>query len=204
MHKRYLLGSYRLFFGLLGLAAVIVQLSHQIPKGSYVLTNFFSFFTIESNIMAFCLLVGTGLLTLRNKSTDSLVGVRGAITLYMVITGIIYTLLLSGLQQSLQTTIPWVNTVVHYILPVVVLLDWLVDKPRITLPFKRALLWILFPVAYLVYSLIRGHATGWYPYPFLNVGQHGYLQVVVTSAIIAVFGIGLTALLVWTSRLRHI
>jgi hypothetical protein len=205
MHKRYFLGGYRLLFGLLALAAVVVQLSHQIPKGSAVLINFFSFFTIESNILAIGLFLVLGIATLRGTSVRPVSpSIRGAITLYMSITGIIYVLLLSGLDESLQTTIPWVNTVVHYIMPAVVVADWFIDLPRKGISFTRAIIWLSFPLAYLAYSLIRGHATGWYPYPFLNVGHHGYLQVLTTCAIITAGFCGLAWLLARTSRLRHI
>jgi hypothetical protein len=207
MRKRYLLGSYRLFFGLLALTAVIVQLAHQIPDGTaFTITNFFSFFTIESNLLAIGLFLVLGMASIRGKSTDNMIFFRGAVTLYMLITGIIYGLLLSGLQSHLQTTIPWVNTVVHYLMPVIVLGDWLIDLPRTPygVSFKKGLLWLGFPFAYLTYGLIRGHVTNWYPYPFLNVDKHGYLEVGITCVIISLTAIGLIWILARLSRLRHI
>jgi hypothetical protein len=203
MHKRYLLGGYRLFFGLVALAAVAVQLAHQLPKGSTIIVNFFSFFTIESNLLAIGLLLFLGFRALQGKSANSITALRGAITLYMLITGIIYTLLLSGLQKELQTTIPWVNTVVHYIMPIVVLVDWFVDLPRRGVSFTKALAWLVFPFAYLAYSLVRGHSTGWYPYPFLNAEKHGYLQVSITCAVVAAAFAGFTWALARTSRIKH-
>jgi hypothetical protein len=38
-----------------------------------------------------------------------------------------------------------------------------------------------------VYTLIRGHYTNWYPYPFFNPNLSSYMQVLLTSAVIAVF-----------------
>lgn len=199
MRKRYLLGSYRLFFGLLTLAAVIVQLSHQIPHGSQTVTNFFSFFTIQSNVLAVGLFLVSGIATLRGRGTERLNFIRGGVTLYMLITGIVYALLLSGLQRELQTTIPWVNTVVHYLMPVVILFDWIIAPAR-AISFKKALLWLVFPFAYLGYSLIRGYFINWYPYPFLNVHQHGYLRVVATCVVITLAATGLVSLLTWYTR----
>ncbi|MBI5906876.1 Pr6Pr family membrane protein [Candidatus Saccharibacteria bacterium] len=195
MHKRYLVAGYRLFFAALTFVAVITQFLniHQRPNFSEL--NFFSFFTIESNIFAAAIFALTGLVLLVNKKDDKWVMLRGAATLYMVITGIVYVLLLSGLEESLQTTLPWVNTVLHYLMPAVVLADWLVAPANRHINFKKALVWLGFPVAYVIYSLIRGPVANWYPYPFLNPTEHGYLSVGITSAAIALFALGITWLL---------
>ncbi|MFZ5976285.1 MULTISPECIES: Pr6Pr family membrane protein [unclassified Hydrotalea] len=33
--------------------------------------------------------------------------------------------------------------------------------------------WLIYPLLYLVYILIRGSFSGFYPYPFVNVLQIG-------------------------------
>ena len=43
----------------------------------------------------------------------------------------------------------------------------------------------LFPIAYFVYALARGHFDGNYPYPFIDVGKLGWLQVAMNAAGIA-------------------
>jgi hypothetical protein len=178
MNKRDFISGYRLFFGILAAVAIIVQLAYGIQHGASI-DNFFSFFTIESNILAvFVLLLSN---TFQGKRWEL---VRGAATLYMTTTGLIYVFLLSGLEQSLQTTIPWVNAVLHYVTPVIMFLDWFIDKPKNYISFKTGLYWVAFPLAYLAYSLVRGAITNWYPYPFLNPSQHGYLGVAATSLII--------------------
>ncbi|MFP3387086.1 Pr6Pr family membrane protein, partial [Tritonibacter sp. SIMBA_163] len=45
-------------------------------------------------------------------------------------------------------------------------------------------LWILYPVAYLIYTLLRGLVVEWYPYPFLDPGNGGYIQVAISSIVI--------------------
>lgn len=191
MKKHNLLAAGRIVFGLLGVAGITTQLINSIQQGRD-LVNFFSFFTIESNIFAaiILLIVGIGSFT-HKKSNPQFALLRGAATLYMTMTGIIYILLLSGNEVSLQTTIPWVNAVLHYILPVVVLLDWLCFPPKFHLSYGKASLWLVFPVAYLTYSLIRGAFTSWYPYPFIDPVQNGWPTVLVISIII---GMGVTLL----------
>jgi len=53
---------------------------------------------------------------------------------------------------------------------------------------------MVFPLAYLVYSLVRGPIVGWYPYPFLDPGKVGGYPGV------ALYAVGITLgffLFVW-------
>jgi hypothetical protein len=63
--------------------------------------------------------------------------------------------------------------VLHKIIPLVMVFDWLVDPPRRPIAWRSALLWLAYPVLYLAYSLVRGPFVDWYPYPFLNPAQPG-------------------------------
>jgi len=104
-------------------------------------------------------------------------------------TGVVYGLLLSGYTAELDTAVIWVNNVVHRIMPVVMVLDWLVDSPRTALTLRRALVWLVFPLAYLAYTLVRGPIVDWYPYPFLDPDWPdggGYPGVAIASVGIAV------------------
>jgi cytochrome c oxidase assembly factor CtaG len=212
MFKRYGTAVYRLFFAGLVIAAVVTQLVIGLDKPTFKISNFFSFFTIESNILAALIFLIAGCAGLRAGSTAAsrraaakkqrgqLAWIRGAATFYMTATGIIYALLLSGLEESLQTATPWVNTVLHYVMPVAVLADWLVNRPERQISAKQAMAWLVFPVAYVGYSLVRGHITGWYPYPFLNPGKDGYLHLAVTCIIIGAGLAGLAWLLARSTR----
>ncbi len=192
MKKQYFVSWVRVSFGALGLAAIITQLYDGILQGRNI-ANFFSFFTIESNVFAAILLLTLGLLGFKGirQKNDFL---RGAVTLYMTMTGIIYILLLSG-SANLQITLPWVNMTLHYLIPVAILVDWLVSPPAKAIPYKTALYWIMFPIAYVLYSFIRGGFTNWYPYPFLNPIQNGWPYVIVMSLVIAAGVLLLTKLL---------
>jgi len=188
----------RIGFGLLALLAVVVQLIRTIQNGNST-ANFFSFFTIESNILAaiVLLVVGFGAL-LGVKARRSFAFIRGAATLYMVITGIVFALLLAGLEQRLQVTIPWVNVVLHYIMPIVLFVDWLLFPPKFRFSFTQTLGWLVFPLLYLAYTLVRGSLVNWYPYPFLDVSQVGWALVGVMSIAIAIGA----AILAWLLALR--
>jgi hypothetical protein len=176
-------------FALAALAAVCAQLHNSIVTSSNI-ANFFSFFTIQSNIIAIVVLLIGGMLAWQGASDDKIAWLRGAAALYMTMTGIIFAVLLSDLDPSLQLTLPWVNVVLHYLMPLVLFMDWFLLPPGKRISFGRGLLWVVYPVAYLAYTFVRGSRTDWYPYPFLNVAQHGYGQVVTSCLVISAGVVG--------------
>jgi hypothetical protein len=163
--------AYRLAFALLIVAAIVYQLSTGLARGNFDVGNFFSFFTIESNIFAALVLLVTALIGSTPSPRRDLV--RGAAVAYMATTGVVYGLLLSGYTDALQTPVPWVNNVLHRLIPLVMVTDWLLAPPGRGLTYRRALVWLIFPLAYLAYSLVRGPIVGWYPYPFLDPDKVG-------------------------------
>lgn len=175
---------FRFWFGLLGFLAIFFQLTHllqNVPGASA--GNFFSYFTIESNIIAVITLAIAGRYAWQGESPRWLELLRGAATIYMTITGIVYSLLLSNIDVN--TPIPWINVVLHYTIPTIMVIDWLVDLPRTRVPVRTSLIWLGFPLLYLVYSLIRGPIVDWYPYPFLDPRVSGYGTVAAMALAIA-------------------
>jgi hypothetical protein len=201
MRKQPIVAGYRVVFALLGIVAMTTQLVQVWDRPNNP-ANFFSFFTIESNILAVAVLlygVARPAMVGRSPTLDL---VRGAAVLYMTVTFVVYGVLLAGYQEELQTTIPWVDTVVHRVLPIVMLLDWIIDPPDNALTWKRAIpFWLVPPAAYLTYSLIRGPIVDWYPYPFLNPDEVGGYAGVATYAvgIAALAALG-TWVIVWIGR----
>ena len=159
----------RLILALLVLAAIGQQLVLHVGA-SYSVLNFFSYFTNLSNIFAALVLL-LSVFSSKCKSRDFL---RYISTINMAIVGVVFAVLLRNVD--LGALLPWVNFVLHYLMPVAIMLDWLVQPPASKLTKKRALVALLFPADYLAYVLVRGAQTGWYPYPFLNpanVGGYG-------------------------------
>lgn len=171
----------------LGIAAMVTAL----VQGNGSVTNFFSYFTIESNILAAVVFLIGGL---RDPRSQRWAFVRGATTLYMVITGIVYAVLLAKVDVQLQAA--WTNATLHRILPLLLLADWVFFPPWPRIRPVRALAWLALPLAYFAYSLIRGPVADWYPYPFLDPRPHGYDHVVVYALVLAA-GMAVLALAVW-------
>jgi hypothetical protein len=91
----------------------------------------------------------------------------------------------------------WVDTVVHKIMPIVIAVDWLIDPPAVRIAARRSLLWVVYPMAWVAYTMIRGALVGWYPYPFLDPSPAGYGPVAITVGIIFVAGVALALFVAW-------
>jgi hypothetical protein len=155
--------------------------------------DYFSYFTVLSNLFAAAMLLHGALRPAHTRSrTVELL--RGAAVVYILTTGIVYLLLLSGHAPAY----PWVNAVLHYLMPVAVTLDWLLDPPRVRLdPARTVLLWMAFPLLYVLYTLARGAIVGWYPYFFVNPHRGGGYLLVAGDCVAV--GIGIAALIAATT-----
>jgi hypothetical protein len=177
------IGGVRLALAGLALAAIAYELVRGLGEPHWSTTDYFSYFTELSNLFAVAVLLAGGLRPgARRSATFELL--RGASVLYMLTTGIVYAVLLSGHHNA----IPWVNTVLHRVMPVAVALDWLIDPPRVPLPARRVVLsWMAFPLLYVAYTLVRGPLAHWYPYFFVDPREAGgYLRVAASCVAIAV------------------
>jgi len=168
-----LLGVVRIGFGLLILAAISFMIYVLIDEGTFNALNFFSFFTILSNLLAMTVLLEGGRRQLAGQPPLSDMW-RGAAVVYMAVTYIVFAVLLRDLQEELQTHVAWVDSVLHRVAPIVLMADWLIEPPHQPIPFRRALVWLGFPLAWTAFTLVRGAIDGRYPYPFLDPANGGY------------------------------
>jgi len=183
------------------------------------LVNFFSFFTIDSNILAAAaFLIGAGYLIGtgpggRSREPHWFTTGRSAVTAYMVTTGVVYNLLLRGIELPQGSTLAWSNEVLHVIAPILVALDWLFAPGRTRLQWGAIWVIVSFPIVWGVYTLVRGpfvddRVSGspfWYPYPFMNpnIAPEGYLTVAFYLVLIAGLIGGVGALVIWVTHRRE-
>jgi hypothetical protein len=171
---------FRSVMASLVLAAIAAQF--RLGVATFDPVNFFSFFTIISNIFGAAVLLAAAFgLPADDHLRDVL---RGTATLSLVIVGVVFSLLLANLDSEL---IPWANAIEHYAMPIFIALDWCLDPPRTPISRRDATVWLVVPAAYLAYTLVRGAIVHWYPYPFLNVDAIGYASVAAYAAGILVF-----------------
>ena len=125
----------------------------------------------------------------------------GGVTLSVLLVGVVHAVILRGLHPLAGPALV-ANVLLHDVSPALMALWWLLFAPRAKLRWSAPWWWVLYPLAYLAYALARGALDHKYPYPFLDVGKLGWLQVVLN-----VGGIGLAFILsgfalVWIDRWR--
>jgi hypothetical protein len=171
VERRGLLAILRVAFAALALAAIVVQLVDLSAKGTLDPVNYFSYFTIQSNLIAVAALLWTAAVPSEQR-TPAHDDFRGAATTYIALTFIVFALLLA--DTDVDTAIVWVDRVLHRVIPIMLVADWLIDPPRVAIDFRRALWWLAYPAAWVVYVMIRGALVDRYPYPFLDPAYGGY------------------------------
>ncbi len=163
------------------------------------LVGFFSYFTVLSNCAATLVLGYGGVAGLLGRPgvPDLL---RGAATLYMAVTGLVYAVALSDTETGM---LPWTNSVLHQVMPLVLPADWLLLPPGRRLHWRETARWLAFPLLYLVYTLLRGPHAHWYPYPFLDPRPHGYARVALSAVLVTLAFLAVAALLTWAGNARR-
>jgi len=180
------------------------------------LVHFFSFFTIESNVIsAVILLIGAYFLLFRSGPDPRWYNTaRAAAASYMIVTGIVYNLLLRGIDLPQGSTLGWSNEVLHVVACVWMLLDWLLVPGRTPIATREIWKVLVFPILWVLYTLVRGPLVAdtvygnafWYPYPFLNpnTSANGYLSVAFYVVLIALVISATAAGVLWVSRRKDL
>src|SRR4051812_13268052 len=174
MDRRAALGLFRAIVAVLVLVAIGYQALLIVNSGLFRPLRFFAFFTILSNIFGALLWLWLALRwrQARTRNDDLL---RGAATLYLVVTFVVVVGLLQGAELSLSN--PTVDLVVHKLFPILAVIDWIVDPPRTDLRYRDVAIWLAFPLVWIALTLVRGAVDAWYPYPFLDPDNGGYRSV---------------------------
>ena len=92
----------------------------------------------------------------------------GALTLAMVMVGLVYHLLLSHLVNFTGLG-RWADHGLHSAGPGAIAIWWLVYAPKRRLSYADLPMFILWPMVYAAYVLARGARDGVYPYPFVDL-----------------------------------
>lgn len=151
-----------------------------------------SFFTIQSNILS--LVVSAQLARNPNRDGPIWRAVRLASLVGIVITGIIYATVLSKVHEPHGWKETVSNTAFHYIVPIMMLVGWLLFGPRPRVELVTLVRSLIYPLAWVIYSLIDGAITSWYPYPFVDVNTLGYAAVLRNSVVVVAVLAVVTAL----------
>jgi hypothetical protein len=155
--------------------------------GAATVSGLLPYFTIQSNV-AYGIFAGWA--ALRDRVAPAVL--KGAVTLYVAITGLVYHLVLTNPASGFsvgpieRTPVEAVgNQLLHTVVPLLAVLDWLIFDQRRRFRWRYAAYWLAFPLGYLGFALIRGLITHTYPYPFIDVRELGYGGVALSAVFFA-------------------
>jgi hypothetical protein len=188
----------------IGWFAVIAQLyliiTNRVVSVPGTLFRFFSYFTIDTNILvALCFTF----ISLQNKSSLGKLFSKPttitALTVYIIVVGIVYNtiLRLTWNPQGLQMV---VDEILHSVIPVLFILFWVIFVPTEGLKYKQAFSWLIYPLLYMLYAVIHGAITNFYPYIFVDVTRHGYGKVLSNAGLILFAIFVLSLILIATGK----
>ena len=146
------------------------------------LVSYFSYFTIITNTLAATVLTyAVDTRPSRGRAFFLQPWVASGIAVSIIVVGAAYSLLLRQLWQP--EGLHWLaNEVLHDVMPVLYALYWWFSVPKGVLRGSHVVVWMLYPLVYFAYILLRGHLLGVYPYPFVDVEKLGYAQTFINAS----------------------
>jgi hypothetical protein len=197
----------RIWFGVNALV-VVVALAIQLPlsaglqgtafrTGTGLVINVFCYFTVQSNLLVAAASLLLALRLERHSMLFRVLRLSGLVGI--TVTFLVYHGVLAGLQEL--TGAAWVaDQLVHTVSPLLCVGGWLLFGPRGAID-RTVLLWSLaFPACWSVFALIRGHFIDFYPYPFIDPRDHGYLRVAVNCVLVLLVFLAVSAAAAYGDR----
>ena len=179
---------------------LIVSIDSPLTVGMRVV-NYFSYFTILSNILAALVFTVCAVHNHRGPfHVFSRPPVMAGVAVYMAITGLVYVFILRALWNP-EGWVRVADDLLHYVMPVLYLGFWIVfvRKGRLRPAHIPAIL--IFPIVYAIYSLARGGLVDWYPYPFLDLRAHAVGEILLNMALLTIGFALLSAMIVTFDRM---
>ncbi|MER6027391.1 Pr6Pr family membrane protein [Streptomyces sp. NPDC001851] len=207
--RRPTVALFRLLTALTAAAGVALELLLGTPARTL------SYFSVQANLLlAVVMLLSASRAGRARRPLPS--AVTGATLLYALVAALVYHLLLAHTTPPFSmtgaTTAPerwhaqWTTLqLLHTVAPTAALLDWLLLTPAARLHLRQTAAWLLYPLAYLAFSLTRAaflapSDPSRYLYPFLDAAAHSYRSTLANALLL---GVGIHALAVLLVALDH-
>lgn len=155
-----------------------VAIDHSLARGRtvpHILTFYFSLFTVLTNILVAVVLT-VSLFVSDPKNFLLRPNMQSAVAVYIVIVGLVDFLFLDGPGKAHGLKLI-AESLLHVAIPILYIIYWIAFVPKGTLLWVNPFSWLVYPLAYFSYVLLRGALTDKYPYRFINAGKFGYEYV---------------------------
>lgn len=204
IRNTYLKQIYRLLFLFLCEAGIVLQYAAVSKSGNAAMLS--CYYTILSNIL--CFVYFAVLVIAQRKKENPLI--KGSVTMCIAVTGLVYHIMLNGMMEANADSISPVllvgNTLVHYVVPAMAVLDYILFFPKGQYKSLHPIAWLVLPYLYFAFAMIRaevsdsrfsgfGGTSSRFPYPFLDVDLYGWDKVllIVLAVTVAFLALGYIA-----------
>jgi hypothetical protein len=201
---RFSLATLRLLIGFGLIGSVIWQVTDRIANGIFRPYEYFAYFSIVTAIIAGLFFITTGFGLLLNFEDTKWVEIsRLSLAVALIVVGVVYHALLADVANDVRDgdyawpVLP--NEIIHTYAPILAALEYLISIKAFRIRLK-AFLWVaVFPLTWLVLSIIRGSLTNWWPYWFINPnGEAGlggmFTYIGAITVFFLVLGVGVLGL----------
>lgn len=195
--------SWHALVAVVAAAALLLQLvlvvqggrvldEQSVPPLEVRLGRLVSYFTVQSNLLV--VLAAAHLARHRGRDGTAWTVLRLDAVVGITLTGLVHFVLLRPLLD-LQGADALADAMLHLVVPVLAVVGFVVVGPRPRVTRRTAGLALVWPLAWLAWTLVVGLVSGWFPYPFLDHREDGWAAVMITCvAITALFVVLLGAL----------
>jgi hypothetical protein len=169
----YSLATLRLLIGVGLISSVVWQVTDRIANDLFRPFEYFAYFSIVTAIFAGLFLITTSFgLLLKIEDTKWVEIARLSLAVALIVVGVVYHALLADAANDVRDgdyawpVLP--NEIIHTYAPVLAAIEYLISVRAFRIRL-RAFIWVaVFPLTWLVLSIVRGTATNWWPYWFIN------------------------------------
>ena len=167
------------------------------------IVSYFGYFTITTNLLV-CVALTVPLISPASAAGRffSRSDVTAGVATSIVFVSIAYHLLLRNVwnPQGWQLV---ADVLLHYVMPALFLIYWWFNHPKGALRWTHPLYWGIYPIAYMIYVLIRGAIIGSYPYRFIDPLAIGYERTMINAFGLLFFFIVLGLVMVSLGRIQR-
>ncbi len=169
-------------FVVLCAAALILDFGFLRGRADFYILNYYTVLSNLACLVYFSIAHGRQAMALRKRMCDFTWRPRleGAFVFMITVTGIVYATLLAPVDIAEGNFFTFQNLALHYIGPAMVILDWLLFSPKGSFRPTDPLLWLLAPLGYFGYILVRstfagdiGNSGSAFPYGFIDPAVQG-------------------------------
>lgn len=196
--------GWRILFAVIGWGGLILQYGVMLSAGTRSVLGstvvFFSFFTILTNVLVALAMTAPAVAPDGRLSRwAASEGVRAAIAMYISVVGLIYHALLARTWDPQGLTLV-ANHILHTVMPLAFVLDWLLFVPKGRLRWIDPIKWLAYPLLYGVWTVIHGQTVSWYPYWFIDIGALGWSRALANFGALLAFFLALGLVVVALDR----